>query len=241
MPVTRIADNAFTYYSGLETVIIPSTVTEIGKGAFRSCHSLSRIDIPSSVTKIGESAFYYCKKLKSFTLPSKVDTIEKYTFSDCIGLTSFIIHDNIISIGTLAFYGCNGLTSIDIPQSVQNIEFFAFHCENLKNIYVHWSEPITDKTIFDSQIYDSATLYVPKGCANLYRNSAKWSEFRNIKEGNYTGIDCIMDDDRIGQIDFTKPYSVYNLQGTHINLLIDNLPTGIYIIRQGCLTKKIHL
>ena len=202
----------------------------------------SRIDIPSSVQKIGDSAFDYCKKLKSLTFPLSVDTIEDYTFHDCIGLTSFILNDNVTSVGSHAFAGCSGLTSVDIPQSIQNLEPFAFDCENLKKIYVHWSEPIKCKNIIGYQkVYDKATLYVPKGCINIYRDSPYWNEFKNIKEGNYSGIDTVTEDIHTDQIDYTKPYSVYNIQGITINLLIDQLPHGIYIIKQGNITKKIQI
>jgi len=62
LPVTEIADNAFsgeisvknTY---IESVVIPDSVTTIGYCVFYNCDSLTSIEIPDSVTTIGNSAF----------------------------------------------------------------------------------------------------------------------------------------------------------------------------------------
>lgn len=40
-------------------------------------------------------------------------------------------------------------------------------------------------------------------------------------------------------IDYSKPYQVYNLQGVKISDSTDNLPAGVYIIRQNSLALKI--
>ena len=40
-------------------------------------------------------------------------------------------------------------------------------------------------------------------------------------------------------IDFTAPLEVFDLTGARVNQALDNLPQGVYIIRQGDVTKKI--
>lgn len=57
---TRIPDYALHAAEGLETAVIPNTVTEIGQRAFVNCTGLKEINIPDSVIKIGERAFYDC-------------------------------------------------------------------------------------------------------------------------------------------------------------------------------------
>lgn len=59
--VIEIEEAAF-YSSGLEKIVLPSSVISIGKRAFEYCRSLQRADIPSSVTSIGKDAFAYCKR-----------------------------------------------------------------------------------------------------------------------------------------------------------------------------------
>lgn len=60
---TRIPDDALLLAEGLETVIIPDTVTEIGQGAFANCTSLKEVNIPDNVTAIGDKTFYNCKDI----------------------------------------------------------------------------------------------------------------------------------------------------------------------------------
>lgn len=53
-------------------------------------------------------------------------------------------------------------------------------------------------------------------------------------------IDNIFDDNKdAGEIDYSAPYEVYNLQGMKVGATTAGLIPGIYIIRQGSLVKKI--
>ena len=58
--VTSIGNYAFSYCSGLTSVIIPNSVTSIGDWAFRECSGLTSVTIPNSVTSIGSYAFNFC-------------------------------------------------------------------------------------------------------------------------------------------------------------------------------------
>lgn len=45
--------------SGLEEIVLPTSLESIGGWAFSSCDKLKNIEIPSTVTTIGEKAFNY--------------------------------------------------------------------------------------------------------------------------------------------------------------------------------------
>ena len=54
--------------------------------------------------------------------------------------------------------------------------------------------------------------------------------YRNIE----TGIKDVV-------IDTSAPYQIYNLSGTRVSLSVDQLPAGIYILRQNGTTRKIAI
>ena len=142
LPVTRIGDYAFDYYS-LTDITIPSSVTSIGDCAFARCYSLTNITISSSVTSIGESAFYDCDSLTGITIPSSVTTIGDWAFEYCYSLTTVIFEENsqLTIIGDWAFSSCDNLTSITIPSSVTTIGYRAFeYCYSLNAVYYTGTE-----------------------------------------------------------------------------------------------------
>jgi len=70
LPVTEIALNAFNFGSGntgINSVIIPNSVTSIESMAFQSCVNLKSVTIGSGVTNIGTNAFNGCASLTSVT------------------------------------------------------------------------------------------------------------------------------------------------------------------------------
>ena len=118
-PVTIIGYGAFSYFSGLTSIVIPDSVTSIGDRAFIGCSMLTSIVIPDSVTSIGDDTFYHCS-----------------------GLTSIVIPDSVTSIGAEAFYNCSGLTSITIPNSVTSIGTEAFYNTAYYNNNDNWVDEV---------------------------------------------------------------------------------------------------
>lgn len=52
------------YYTGLESIVIPDSVTSIGAQAFYRCSALTSVTIGKGVKSIGDYAFYECMELK---------------------------------------------------------------------------------------------------------------------------------------------------------------------------------
>ena len=63
-------------------------VTEIADDAFSSCTEITDVVIPDGVTRIGVSAFSYCTNLTTITVPRSVTEIEAGTCRDCPNLTT---------------------------------------------------------------------------------------------------------------------------------------------------------
>ncbi len=152
---------------------------------------LESVIIEDGVKKISNMAFYKCMNLKSVQLPNTLETIESKAFLGCNELPELIIPNSVKSIGYSSFQGCRSLSSIIIPSSVDEIGEIAFlGCSNLKEIYCKTTYPediICGASIFDSNIYEEGTLYIPEYTIELYKETSPWMDFKNIVEVDENG------------------------------------------------------
>ena len=167
---------------GIRTSTIPNSVECIGEYSFQNCGKLTTVTVPRSVTAIGDYAFSYCYDLTTITLGNYLTTIGNGAFKYCTGLKSVIIPNSVTNIGSDAFSRCSGLTSVVLSNSLESIEDYAFYgCENLISVTINQKVPliIGDHTFSNCA---NATLYVPQGCVDAYRNADGWGEFKDIVE-----------------------------------------------------------
>ena len=112
--VTEIAEEAFSWNYGVESITLPFTITEIGKESFSGCINMTSINIPYLIAEIDEGAFSFCESLISIKIPYFVTSIGKMAFQGCRTLTSIEIPNSVTSIGEYAFSACDSLTSIKV-------------------------------------------------------------------------------------------------------------------------------
>lgn len=178
-PITEVADGAFEIPegewvqkkegvespNGMDTVILPDTLTTIGVRAFRY-NKIKSVEFPASVTKIGESAFnsnqlkklvipdtvtdlesgaFSANEITELTLSKSVTVIPAGAFSMNIRLDHVDIPDTVTEIGEMAFAGAR-LTSLTIPASVTKIGRKAFHLHHIEELTI----PGTVKEIGES-------------------------------------------------------------------------------------------
>jgi len=211
--ITTIGPRAFSECTGLTEVNI--SATNIGKAAFNKCTGLTEVNLSDSVKTIETYAFYGCTSLTEVNLSDSVKTIENFTFNGCTGLTSLNLK-NVTTIGAYAFCGCSSLTSI-IGDSVSTIKEFAFkgctsatelylpkslktlgdrafaNCSNLCTITADFEEVFgLPYYTFDSDIYNSAILYVPDSLVSTFQSTRCWNNFVNIN--NRRIVDSIVYD-----------------------------------------------
>lgn len=243
--VEVIGNDAFYLCRNMTSVTLGNGVREIGKGAFYNCGMLTSINIPGSVTAMGDYTFMFCNSLRSavigegitkittgmfsectmlesVTIPNSVTEICDHAFNQCKALVSVTIPNGVTKVGASAF-GSSGLTSVIIPASVTEIGSYAFgFCYSLSEVHCNSATPplITGDT-FDF----NGTLYVPTGCADLYKADQNWGKFRSIKEEAYNGIQ---------QPSAQHPNGdnvIYNVNGQKVNTEnTESLPRGIYIV-----------
>ena len=120
--------------------------------------------------------------------------INPSAFKNCTGLIRVVLPNSIKYLMNNAFEGCTGLTNITLPAGFYSCYNKAFAgCTNLKTIVCLMTSPATSNTNnFPTEVYSSATLYVPQGKVSTYQGTACWSSFSNIKE-----IECDFVEDAI--------------------------------------------
>lgn len=91
-----------------------------------------------------------------------VVAIEAEGFQYLPFLSGVILHDKLTSIGDDAFYRCDNIITV-VNKRATPIE--------------------CDEYVFDASTYTDATLYVPFGSIDAYKNTLPWSKFTTIKQG----------------------------------------------------------
>lgn len=206
--ITTISDGILSGCTGIKDIVLPNSVMSIGNRSFMSCSNLEAISIPNNVKYFSEASFISCSKLRAINIPQGVASLPQMVFEGCSSLESVTIPESVTTIGIRAFYGCSSLTEITIPGSVKNMETWdncwAFsNCGNLRTITLNegcvlgantfsscynvekvitWNNtPIEAHKSFTSFAYN-ATLYVPQGCIDAYKDAYDWKDFKEIKE-----------------------------------------------------------
>ena len=239
--VTEINVSAFGGCSRLTEISIPNSVTEIGERAFSGCSSLIEITIPNSVTKIRNDTFFECGRLTKVDIPNSITEIGERAFFNCTTLAKVTIPNSVTKIGEMAFCYCTDLTEITIPNSVTKIGEAAFGCcLSLREVNYTTAHPeVFVDPIFSEETYDNATLYVMEEGLELAAETVPWKYFKNIQAKDFgAGVEQIIGNSN-GDIDPNAPMEIYTLDGKSVSSSVDTLASGIYIVHQGRLTKKI--
>lgn len=173
-------------------VAIPDGVVEIGNAAFYGCSGLESIIMPKSITKVAyrEEGYYEwgvfkgCSRLNELVVE---EDNEKYCSSDgalyCKGYSGnmlvfcpagkngdFIVQEGTEYIVDAAFRDCAGLTSVTIPKSVEGIFVYDSEEDHAVNIFgdcINLKEIVVDE--------DNRRFSVQDGI--LYQDTGKYLMF----------------------------------------------------------------
>lgn len=176
-PITTIGDNAFSFCTSLDSIVLPGTLTQLGayafandsaltrvdltqskikelkKQTFFSCTSLEDIIIHDSILSLGESSLSHCTSLKRVSLPDNLHTISNYAFYHCYSLPSIELPDKVETIGTAAFAFCYELATPKLPKYLRNLGTQAFYdCYKMKGeVYLYDSLQTIGASVFDAE------------------------------------------------------------------------------------------
>ena len=187
-----IAGYGFQECDLLTSIIIPNSVKGIGDGSFYRCNGITKLTYNAlnclTYDDMGDADGYIFSSegnnsLTNINIAGNIESIPNGMLYNCIELTSITIPNSVTSIGKKAFASCTGLTSITIPKSVKYIGDEALGaCSNLSEITGKCTTPPTATLITYVDTYQTATLYVPVGCKEIYASADGWKEFTNIVE-----------------------------------------------------------
>ena len=182
-------------YRTVKKVIIPSTVKYIGMYAFTFFPGVEELILPDELSRISMGAFFGMKSLKSITIPANIKVINMEAFELCENLKKVVIKGDITYIGEYAFFGCKKLSSINFPESLKEIEEYAFSGTALKKIVLpadittHWSFSNCSKLKNVVYISDEPVeqIYLDdfSCCDNLKNIYIRAIATKRIKDGYY--------------------------------------------------------
>lgn len=178
---------------GCKNTIIPNFVTSISDAAFFNCSELTEISIGNSVISIGREAFHNCTGLTNIVIPNSVKSIGTESFLNCSALESVTLGENVSSIGSGAFFGANNITTVI--------------CKRIRPANVDG-----DYGFFSSNVYNNATLYVPKSGYSMYCSLPYWMNFVDIQEiddGGQTPLKGDVNDD--GKVNVSDVTALINI------------------------------
>ena len=223
-----IGTQAFSYWTKLKKINIPSSVIELGLNPFEECYNLEAFEGNNSFISEDKRCLIVGTTLVSvapggldeFTVPEGVTEIGFGVFGDFSPLSSIIIPEGVEYLGERMCRYCNNLTTITIPSSVKNIDTEAFYgCRNLKDIYCKalippaLANPYDNRpeTIFAQQSWDEeavkSKIYVPRQSVSIYKSSWPW--YADIIEGyDYTDLDI----DYYISTDYSSDGTVHTVQ-----------------------------
>ena len=185
-------DEAAFIFSGLISAYIPNTVTTLGDMAFAGCRNLTTAKLSDAITAIGKRAFTGCYALTSINIPNSVTTIGERAFAGCDFRGAYNTdytdpHLGLLTEGTYEDYG--SIATINIGSSLETVGKYAFVGHPLQSVTVMTPAPpvltqgtaVSNPTVFDTNNFGTATLYVPRVLVNAYQAAEEWQKFTNIE------------------------------------------------------------
>lgn len=133
--VTAIGPKAFSKATGLERVVLPSSLSKIEAFAFECCTALKSIVYPGSLVSVGDGAFFGCDKIETVSFGS-----------------------DWISVNLAPYVWSDSLREIEIPVKAKRVTNLK-GLKSLERVYVSINNPVYASQNGWLYSKDSKTLY----------------------------------------------------------------------------------
>ena len=174
--VTTLDFEAFYNLPNLREIHFASTTKTIEHSAF-SGSGLESIVIPETITSIGDYAFSNCNRLVSASVPKSANTLGTLIFRNSIRLKEVTYGPTIVKSDL--FIGCTSLEKVTLLEGVNTIDFQAFR--NLRNLTNLILKATTPPTLNSNAFYNTGLthIYVPATSVDIYKSDREWRVFAN--------------------------------------------------------------
>lgn len=149
-------DNAEPYHNvdgyissmkGIQSLIIPDSVTEIGMASFSGMRDLKQAKLSAETSVLPYGTFFNCQKLKTVTLPAKLKELNSSAFEKCKVLEELVISDEseymTVQDGLLLSKDKSELhwvtptkKTVKIPRSVKIVHSYALDGSQAKKLTI---------------------------------------------------------------------------------------------------------
>ena len=178
--VKSLPEAIFDECFNLEKVELPETVEVFSRYVFWGDVALKDINLPASLKELWYSAMPGCD-IEHLQLPSSVERIGEYCFGDVKSSTVDLSLTKLHELPAHAFNECPNIKSIILPASLEVITDNFYFCPEIVRVEcLSVVPPVVEGQTFDEDVFVKATLVVPDGSENAYRNAEVWKKFKNI-------------------------------------------------------------
>lgn len=224
----------------LTEVLLPRSIEYISEWAF-SATKINDLILPENLVGIGYAGFMGAP-LERLEMNSLLSTIGELAFHGAT-LKHVKWSANLTFIGFYAFRGA-GAEEIVLPASIEQLKPFAFQdMSSLQQVICHNPDPTAinaEEYLFFETDISRCTLYVPETSIEAYATTKPWSEFKEIKAIDYSGLDETITENRYAT-------AIYDLRGNAVwsgpaeAIESFGLLPGIYLIRTGNRVQKLRI
>jgi len=185
--VDSIGYSAFYTCYKLKTIVLPKVLKAIPDNCFNGTR-IKDVIIPASVMSVGDQAFSWNDSIKTIRIE---DSDRSITFNDPYyttfdnGGASYTVYQgrNIERTFRPDESPFPQAESVAFGAQVTELGSGMYNCVNIKNIIAPWETPISiNSNVFNSDLYGSATLYVPRKNLAAYKAAAVWKNFLSMEE-----------------------------------------------------------
>ena len=198
--IEAIPTKCFDHCTFYKKLVLPESVTTIKPRSFEYSSLLSSLELPEGLKTIEAEAFRNLNFNNGTLVMPPAVAVHKDAFVKCNIYKMVWTGETFDGLGSMApgeqfsylryLDSCYTVQILDLGTSIPTKDALTYFPRRAK-IYTHCKTPPTVTSLIDQQGHTIqseyvATLYVPKGCKEIYSNTSPWRYYPNIVEFDET-------------------------------------------------------